>query len=80
MKALRPTAGAVGPSTGVWSLTPRPTSQAGLVPAECSLLKKIACGGAFVACGASCALGPEICIPCLTGVGATDCLSCLLGG
>ncbi|HEX6941136.1 MAG TPA: hypothetical protein VF158_17165 [Longimicrobiales bacterium] len=44
----------------------------------CSVLKKIACGGAFLACGASCALGPEVCVPCLAAVGATDCLSCLL--
>jgi hypothetical protein len=53
-------------------------ARAAVVPQGCSGWKKLACGGAFVACGASCVLGPEICVPCLAAVGATDCLSCLL--
>ena len=54
------------------------TQNSGITPQACSLGKKIACGAAFLACGASCALGPEICLPCLAAVGATDCLDCLL--
>lgn len=54
-------------------------SPAGIVAQGCSLGKKIGCGAAFVACGASCLLGPEVCVPCLTAVGATSCLDCLLG-
>ncbi|MFL6334575.1 MAG: hypothetical protein ACJ754_14780 [Pyrinomonadaceae bacterium] len=55
-----------------------PVRSYSVVPQGCSWTKKIACGTAFAACGASCALGPEICVPCLTAVGATDCLNCLL--
>jgi hypothetical protein len=58
--------------------TYRPRETSSVVPQGCSMTKKIACGSAFVVCGASCALGPEICLPCLGAVGATDCLSCLL--
>lgn len=54
-------------------------SRVGVEPQSCSMTKKIACGAAFVACGASCYLGPEVCVPCLAAVGGgTDCLACLV--
>ena len=36
----------------------------------------IVCPVAFVACGATCILGPEVCVPCLAAVGLGACLPC----
>jgi hypothetical protein len=36
----------------------------------------IVCPLAFVACGATCILGPEVCVPCLAAVGLEACLPC----
>jgi hypothetical protein len=36
----------------------------------------IVCPLAFTVCGASCLLGPEVCVPCLTGIGLGACLPC----
>lgn len=36
----------------------------------------IVCPVAFVACGATCVLGPEVCVPCLAAVGLEACLPC----
>ena len=78
MRLPLPTAEAVFsfPATGGRGVAPG--APAGVVAQACSLGKKIGCGAAFIACGASCLLGPEVCVPCLAGVGATDCLDCLL--
>lgn len=58
----------------------RPTPTPGSIePQTCSMTKKVLCGGAFLACGASCYFGPEVCIPCLAAVGGgADCLNCIL--
>jgi len=50
---------------------------AAVEPSDCSWLKKIACAGALAACGALCAGGPEACLPCFAGLGATSCVDCL---
>lgn len=49
----------------------------GVEPSDCSLLKKIACGGAILACGAVCvgSLGTA-CVECLAGIGASGCIDC----
>jgi hypothetical protein len=46
-------------------------------PSGCNILKKAACGVAFVACGAVCyaSLGTA-CVQCLAGVGASGCIDC----
>jgi hypothetical protein len=46
-------------------------------PSGCSVLKKIACGGAILACGAVCvgSLGTA-CVECLAGIGASGCIDC----
>jgi hypothetical protein len=46
-------------------------------PSGCSLAKKIACGGAILACGAVCvgSLGTA-CVECLAGIGASGCIDC----
>jgi hypothetical protein len=46
-------------------------------PSDCSFLKKVACGTAFVACGAVCigSLGTA-CVECLAGIGASGCIDC----
>ena len=36
----------------------------------------IVCPLAFTACGATCLLGPEVCVPCLTAIGLGVCLAC----
>lgn len=43
----------------------------------CSALRWATCGVAMVACGASCLLGPEVCVPCLAAIGMPTCLDCL---
>ena len=44
--------------------------------ASCPWYEAVGCSLAIAACGATCALGPEVCIPCLAGVGASSCISC----
>jgi len=49
----------------------------GITPSDCSILKKVACAGALVACGAVCvgSLGTA-CVECLAGIGASGCIDC----
>jgi hypothetical protein len=49
----------------------------GLTASDCSVWKKIACGGAIVACGAVCVgtIGTA-CVECLAGIGASGCIDC----
>ena len=49
----------------------------GVESSGCSLLKKIACGGAILACGAVCvgSLGTA-CVQCLAGIGGAGCIDC----
>jgi len=54
------------------------TVSIGVNPSGCSWGKKIECAAAIAACGATCALGPEVCVPCLASIGASSCLDCLL--
>lgn len=51
---------------------------AAINPSGCSVFKKIACGGALLACGAVCAasLGTA-CVECFAGLGASGCIDCL---
>lgn len=66
-----------GPSSVARGLPTAP--RAAIEPQSCSMTKKVLCGGAFLACGASCYFGPEVCIPCLAAVGGgADCLNCIL--
>lgn len=46
---------------------------AGLAPQGC-----LECLGAVAVCGASCLMGPEVCVPCLATAGMEACLRCLL--
>jgi hypothetical protein len=44
---------------------------------ECPWYQAVGCGTAVTLCAASCAIGPEVCIPCLAAVGLSDCIDCL---
>lgn len=57
---------------------PATFSQSAIEPQFCSVGKMLGCGAAAIACGATCLIGPEVCIPCLAGVGMTGCLDCLI--
>ena len=46
------------------------------VASSCPWYEVIGCSAAIAACGATCALGPEVCVPCLAGIGAGSCISC----
>lgn len=43
----------------------------------CSAMRWISCGAAVAICGVTCLAGPEVCIPCLAGIGMSMCLDCL---
>jgi hypothetical protein len=47
-------------------------SGAGISPQGC-----LGCITATALCGATCLLGPEVCVPCLASIGMQQCLSCL---
>jgi hypothetical protein len=67
-------ANAEGTQARVAALNER--GQLGASLGACPWYQTAGCAVAVVACGASCALGPEVCIPCLAGVGASSCLDC----
>lgn len=65
---------------GAFRVGPVPGPRSGaVVPQACSGWQQFACAAAVTACGATCLLGPEACLPCLQAVGAANCLDCLLG-
>ena len=49
----------------------------GLDMQGCSAMRWISCGAAVAICGVTCLAGPEVCIPCLAGIGMSMCLDCL---
>jgi hypothetical protein len=48
-----------------------------VTPQGCPPWVAVGCVAAIAACVASCAAGPEACIACFAGIGASNCLSCV---
>lgn len=44
---------------------------------DCPWYKAVGCAAAIAACVATCALGPEACLPCFASLGASSCMDCL---
>jgi hypothetical protein len=52
-------------------------SKGAIRPSDCGVFKAIGCVAAVAACAATCVAGPEACIGCFAGVGASGCIDCL---
>jgi hypothetical protein len=50
----------------------------GIIASGCSWALAAECVTAVALCGASCLLGPEVCIPCLAAGGLSYCFQCLI--